>query len=99
MNGVQPRPKGFALVVGFLATSNCEFDLGPSVFKVQRERDQRQTALFHGGYKSVKFFAVYQQFSITARRVIGPCCFRVLRNMNPAEPEFTILNHRKTIYQ
>src|SRR4249919_3758857 len=87
--GVPPR-QVLALVVGPLATAHPQLDLDLPTREVQRERDEREPALGGLAGESVNLLPVQQQLTGPPRLMVGPGSMRVLRDVDPEQPDLPV---------
>ena len=62
--------EGFAFVVILFAAGKTEFDLGPAVFEIQLERDQRQAAFLGLAGEPFDLAFVQEQLAQPRRLVV-----------------------------
>lgn len=83
---------GRPFVIELLTSSHPDIDFGQSLFEMQAEWNERESLLFDGNAKAIKFLAMNQKLTGTVRIVIGAIAVRVRCDMRADEPKLIIFN-------
>ena len=88
-----------ALIVFLLTARQRQFHLQTTRNKIELQWDEGGITVTNLAHEGINLPAVEQQFTSTARTVISPMPHGILRNVQPAQPDFPFIDGRVGVNQ
>ncbi len=83
---------GFSPIVELLSSAYAELQLDESSFKIKPQGDESQSLLLHLSLESFDLLPMYEKLSLSERLVVADVAEIVGRNMQPDDPQLTVLD-------